>query len=191
MKTYRPLFSAFTLLAFLFIGAPAVHAEGYSDAAGNTAHITRAQMNLNNEQEAKELYLMQQAFTAGLQTVEAHQYTNTLTEQDQEIIQLLDVKIPGVLNRLTAFFNEEDEEKAQNLASGIEQELLTVSEELARKIIANQTLYPQPENWQAASNYALMMAMGYAMMTEKIDPELSSILTNAAFQEMLQMMLEE
>ena len=83
MKTYRPLFSAFTLLAFLFIGAPAVHAEGYSDAAGNTAHITRAQMNLNNEQEVKELYLMQQAFTAGLQTVEAHQYTNTLTEQDQ------------------------------------------------------------------------------------------------------------
>ena len=92
---------------------------------------------------------------------------------------------------MTAFFNEEDEEKAQNLASGIEQELLTVSEELARKIIANQTLYPQPENWQAASNYALMMAMGYAMMTEKIDPELSSILTDAAFQEMFQMMLEE
>ncbi len=190
MKMYRQLVFVFSLLVFLFVSAPAAHAQSnpyekvpYEKAAADTTHT----MNALTPQISREQYLLQQAFTAGLQTVEAHQYTNTLTQQDQEIIQLMDVKIPGIMNRIDELIEATDETAAQTIGNEIDRDLTSACNELARKIIANQTLYPEPKDWQVASNYAMILAFTSASMTGKIDPEVSIILQEIFLQEMYQM----
>ncbi len=178
MKIYRCLISFFSLFAFLFVGAPAAHAVCYADAASGATQYVRAQTD-PDEEEQRELYLLQMAFSAGLQTLDAHQYTDSLTEQDKEILNLLDVKIPAIINKI------------QNNSSEVEEELLKACEELARKVIANQNLYPAPSNWETASGFAAMAALSYALMNGSIDERVSEILMNESMEIMMNALSEE
>ena len=177
MKIYRCLISFFSLFAFLFAGAPAAHAVCYADAARGAGQYIDAQMDL--EEEQRELYLLQMAFSAGLQTLDAHQYTDSLTEQDKEILNLLNVKIPAIINKI------------QNNSHEVEEELTAASEELARKIIANQNLYPEPKDWETATGFAAMAAVSYALANGSIDERVSEILMNESMEILMNALSEE
>ncbi len=178
MKIYRCLASVFTLAAFLFAGAPAARAVCYADAARGAGQYIDAQMDLEEEQE-REIYMLQMALSAGLQTLDAHQYTDSLTEQDKEILNLLNVKIPAIINKI------------QNNSREVEEELTAASEELARKIIANQNLYPEPKDWETATGFAAMAAVSYAMANGSINEQVTEILVNESLDIMMSAFSEE
>ena len=176
MKIYRCLASVFTLAAFLFAGA--ARAVCYADAARGAGQYIDAQMDLEEEQE-REMYMLQMAFSAGLQTLDAHQYTDSLTEQDKEILNLLNVKIPAIINKI------------QNNSREVEEELTAASEELARKIIANQNLYPEPKDWETATGFAAMAAVSYALANGSINEQVTEILVNESLDIMMSAFSEE
>ncbi len=176
MKLYRWLVPVFTLVAFL--AAPASYALCYADGADETVRYVENQ-GTPEEDAQKQLYALQMAFSAGLQTLDAHQYTGNLTEQDKEIIALLDEKIPAIINKI------------QTSSSEIEKEMAEACETLARKVIANQNLYPAPTDWTMASSFAAMTAVSYAAMGGKIDERVTEILMNETMDLMMQALPQE
>lgn len=165
---YRRILSLLALAVFAFYCTPAANAVCYTDAAAGAFQYARTQMD-PDEEEQRQLYLLQMAFSAGLQTLDAHQYTDSLTEQDKEILQLLDEKIPAILNKIQKSFAE------------VEEELLAAGEELARKVIANQNLYPAPTDWETAAGFAAMTGLSYALMSGNVDERVGEVLMDETF----------
>lgn len=163
MKKAGFLTLTLSILSLLFTTAPAANALCYADGSREAAMYIEEQTDVP-EDSAKEMYLVQQAFAAGLQTLDAHTYTDSLTEQDKEILQLLEVTIPGIIN------------KVQNSISEVEEELNKANETLARKVIANQNLYPAPTNWELATTFASTTSLMLGMMSGTIDERVSEML---------------
>ncbi len=174
MKVYRLAVSVISLFAFALFAAPAAHAVCYADSSREAGSYV--QQTEPDEETQREIYILQQAFAAGLQTVDAHTYTDSLTEQDKEILKLLDETIPGIINKI------------QKSSSEIEEELNSASETLARKIIANQNLYPAPKNWEMATSFAAMTAMMHAIMTGAINEQAAQVLMNESMNMLQEMM---
>lgn len=166
-----------SLFTLMFAAAPGAYALCYADSSREAAMYIDQQTDVP-EVSDEEIYLLQQAFAAGLQTIDAHTYTNSLTEQDKEILQLLDVTIPAIIN------------KVKTSITDVEEELMKANETLARKIVANQNLYPAPTRWDVAAMFASTTSLMHAMMSGKIDEGVAEILMNESMQ-MLQDMLPQ
>lgn len=163
MKKAGFLTLTLSILSLLFTAAPAANALCYADSSREAGMYIEEQTDVPEISE-EEMYLVQQAFAAGLQTLDAHTYTDSLTEQDKEILKLLDETIPAIIN------------KVQSSISEVEEELTKANETLARKVIANQNLYPAPTNWEIATMFASTTSLMHAMMSGKIDERVAEIL---------------
>ena len=92
---------------------------------------------------------------------------------------MLNVQIPAIINKI------------QNNSAEVEEELNKACEELARKVIANQNLYPEPKDWETAAGFAAMTAVSYAMMNGSINERVSDILMNESLDMMMNAFSEE
>lgn len=165
------------LFTFMFAAAPQANALCYADSSREASMYIEEQTD-ETEFSEEELFLVQQAFSAGLQTIDAHTYTDSLTEQDKEILQLLDETIPAIIN------------KVKTSITDVEEELMKANETLARKVIANQNLYPAPTKWEVATMFASTTSLMHAMMSGKVDEKVAEVLMNESMS-MLEGLFEE
>lgn len=148
MKLYKSAVCALTLFALSFAAAPAF-VLSYFDAARETTYRMEETISAQDAQE--ELMLIAQAITSGLITLEAHQRYNNMTDDDKQIIHLLEVSIPQILNKI------------KTNSSEVNAELTPVCQQLAELIVANQNLYPAPKNWQQAALFTINYAKTYTL----------------------------
>lgn len=165
MKKAGMLGFAATLLAFMFAAVPDAYAFTYADVSREASVRMEKQVE-PDEVDQQELFLIQQAFSAGLQTVDAHTYTNSLTDLDKEILQLMNETIPAIINKM------------QNSLLEVEDELMQANLTLAKKIIANQTLYPEPTDWELAATMAATTSFMNAVMSNKLNEHVMDLLYN-------------
>lgn len=148
MKLYQSAVCAVVLYALSFVAAPAFALSYFDAARENTYQWEEA---LTQPQAQEELMLITQAITSGITALEAHKQYDNLTENDKQIIKLLDETVPQILNKIKASTSE------------AESELKPVCTQLAKLIVANQNLYPAPKNWDTAALFTLNFAKTYAL----------------------------
>lgn len=174
-KLWTVLFSAL----FLACAWPAAAAgTECADALKEASYTLQEKAQEQNEVTEKDIQLAQMALQAGLQTFSAHEFTGEFTQQDKKILELLDKTFPKILNKIKKSITE------------VEKELTVQSEELAKLLIANQTLYPQPR-MDVATPLAGMTAMSYAMMSGKLDEKVLNVLMDESAKIMEEMLQSE
>lgn len=174
-KLWTFLFSA-VLLACAWPAAAA--GPECADALKEAGYTLQEKAQEQNQVTEKDIQLAQMALQAGLQTFAAHEFTGELTQQDKKILELLDNTFPKILNKIKKSITE------------VEKELTVQSEELAKLLIANQTLYPQPR-MDVATPLAGMTAMSYAMMGGKLDEKVLNVLMEESAKVMEEMLPSE
>lgn len=178
MKLYRLAVSVFPLLCLMFF-APSAFALT-ARAPMESIEETYEMYSEYPEEEISErdIQLAQQALQAGMQTYQAHAFTEQLTEQDKLIEHILDEQFPAILNKIKTSVTE------------VEEELNAASLQLAEAIIANQTLYPRP-NMEVASVFAAMTGLQYALLSGSVNENVMEILVQQSMSELEKMLNEE
>lgn len=178
MKKIGLFFTATAVLLLSFAALPNAQAASFAASSDEAAKYFEQQPQ-EPEVSEEELFLIQQAFSAGLQTLDAHNYTDSLTDLDKEILTLLEDTIPGIINKI------------QTSITDVEEELIIANETLARKVIANQNLYPAPSDWETATVFAFTTSIMHAMMNDKIKPEVAEILLQESMDSLMQGLPQE
>ena len=163
MKTSRFALAILYFMTYMLVSLPTAQAMPSEDYARAAGCYVRQQTEAKQDAQ-KEIYMLELAFAAGLQTIQAHSAAGTLTKQDKEILQIFTETVPALFNRIRYHSLE------------IEDEFLQISEMLARKIIANQNLYPAPKNWQKATAFAAVFALADAQENNRINERVKQIL---------------
>lgn len=168
MNLRKILFALTTLLAITALNAHAAWptADMVQESADRAQQVIVADGE-NDEEEIPEEIIQNtmNALTEAMLVIGQHQAEEALTENDKQVIELLDVTIPGILNKI--------QESSEEIAEELEPKVM----DLAVLLLKIQTTYNSEQtSLDAASVISLVMATNYAILNNSLKEEVTSII---------------
>ncbi len=170
---FKKLFALFAVLA---VSTAAFAGNSSSNSALIEESVSTAASAVNEEDiDPQVLKNTQQALTMGLMVFDAHRDLKSMTDTDKEIEQLLESKIPAILNKIQKTSDEVYEELTPQLSN------------LTKLLLKNQTVYPASSVDEETGVYmtmisAVVYAQGKGLLLGRVTEILNTEIQSAMMQ---------
>lgn len=161
LKKFLTLFAVLAFSTGAFAGNSSTNSALFETSAATAAASLEQE-----EVDPQILKNTQQAIGLGLTIFDAHRDLNSMSENEKEIEKILEIKIPGILNKM------------QNSTDEIANEWEPVLVNLTDLLLNNQNIYPaQSINKETGVYMALVISVMYAQQKGLLLGRVANILS--------------